>query len=88
MVWNIEIDDVARKQLKKLPRQAQLLLLDYLEHHIAPLDDPRVRGEGLSANLVGLWRYRVRDYRIICNIESDRLVILVVKLGHRKDVYD
>ena len=88
MASTIEFDDAAKKQLKKLPRQAQAQILDYLEHQVAPMENPRQRGEGLTSNLIGLWRYRVRDYRIVCRIDNHALRILVIKVGHRRDVYE
>ncbi len=88
MTWVIEFDDAAKKQFKKLARQTQVQILDYLEYSIAPLENPRSRGEGLRANLAGLWRYRIQDHRVICRITDDTLTILVIKVGHRRDVYE
>lgn len=88
MVWNVEITQTAFKQLKKLDRKWQSLILDYLEDEIAPLVDPRQRGKALVGDKKGLWRYRVGDYRIICEIQEERLLIAAVTIGHRKDVYD
>lgn len=75
-------------ELKKLDRQAQREIVGYLEKRIATKQDPRRFGKPLRAQLVGLWRYRVRDYRILCQIKDDVLVVLVVSVGHRKNVYD
>ena len=55
---------------------------------VSKLDDPRVRGKALVGNYIGLWRYRVGDYRILCDIKNDELCILVVDVGHRRDVYE
>lgn len=74
--------------MKKLPRNVQSQILDYLEYKVATLENPRSRGEGLKANLSGLWRYRVENYRIICRIMDDKLIVAVVKVGHRREVYD
>ncbi len=87
-MWTIEWDDAARKELRKLDYTVQEQILSYLEKRIATEEDPRRFGEGLSADKVGLWRYRVRNYRIICQIEDQKLVVLVVRVGHRRDVYD
>ncbi len=73
MAWKIDFSDKSFKQLKKLPRNAQVQLLDYLEYKISVLENPRLRGEGLTANKSGLWRYRVGDYRIICRIIDDKI---------------
>lgn len=87
MAWKIDFSDKSRKQIKKLSRNVQVQILDYLEHKIAILDNPRTRGEGLTANKAGLWRYRVEDYRIICQIIDDKLIILVIEVGHRREIY-
>lgn len=66
----------------------QRRILSYLEERIAQAENPRDFGEGLTSSFAGLWRYRVGDYRIVCRIEDDRLVVFVVRIGHRRDVYD
>ena len=87
MTWSVEWDDAAVKDLRKLDRQAQQDILRYFRERISTEENPRRFGKPLSRELAGLWRYRVRDYRIICNIENDVLVVLVLRVGHRKDVY-
>lgn len=87
MTWTVEFDDAAAKELRKLDRQVQSDILRYLRKRIATKEDPRRFGKPLYGELSGLWRYRVRDYRMICNIEDDKVVVLVVRLSHRKDVY-
>lgn len=87
MAWQIELSALADKQFSKIDRHTQQKITRYLRENVAPLDNPRSRGDGLSANLAGLWRYCIGDYRVICEILEDRLVVLVVKLGHRKDIY-
>lgn len=88
MTWIIEFDDLAAKELRKLDKLAQREILKYLRERIATDEDPRRFGKPLSSNLAGLWRYRIRDYRLVCNIEDDRLVVLVLRASHRRDVYD
>ena len=88
MAWNVELTETAEKQLVKLDKKWQTIILDYLEDEVAALDDPRTRGKGLVGDLKGLWRYRVGDYRIICRTLDDQLVIFAVTIGHRKDVYE
>ena len=88
MTWTVEFDDAAAKELRKLDRQAQSDILRYFRERIATDEDPRRFGKPLSGELTGLWRYRVRDYRMICNIEDDKLIVLVVRVSHRKDVYE
>jgi mRNA interferase RelE/StbE len=75
------------KELKKLGRPAQREIIAYLDERIAGPADPRRFGKGLKADLSGLWRYRVGDYRILCQIKDDELLVLVVAVGHRKDIY-
>ena len=87
MNWVYRFDERALKELKKLGHQAQLDILDYLDGRITADADPRRFGKGLSADLVGLWLYRVGDYRILCQIKDGELLVLVVAVGHRKDVY-
>jgi mRNA interferase RelE/StbE len=86
--WIIEFDEGVEKTLKKLGPQASRLILDYLRDRIAPAKDPRSSGKPLQGPLKGLWRYRVGDYRIISRIEDDKFVVLVVAVGHRKNVYE
>lgn len=87
MTWTVEFDDAAAKELRKLDRQTQREILNYFRQRIATEEDPRRFGKALSKDLAGLWRYRVRNYRMICNIEDDKLIVLVVPVSHRKDVY-
>jgi mRNA interferase RelE/StbE len=86
--WAYSFDARALHELQKLDRQAQKDIIAYLEKRIATKEDPRRFGKPLKANLTGLWRYRVRDYRILCQIKDGILLVLVVSVGHRKDVYD
>jgi mRNA interferase RelE/StbE len=86
--WTVEFDDRARRELRKLDAATQQTILRYLSERIAGAEDPRQFGKPLRMNLAGLWRYRIGDYRLICRIEEDRLVVLVVKVGHRRDVYE
>ena len=88
MTWTVEFDDTAAKELRKLDRQAQSDILRYFRERIATDEDPRRFGKPLSGDLAELWRYRMRDYRMICNIEDDKLIVLVVRVAHRKDVYE
>lgn len=87
MAWTIEYDPRALEDLKKLDRQVQREILDYMDERVARAKDPRAFGEALRASKFGLWRYRVRDYRIICELQQKRLVVLVVAVGHRSTIY-
>lgn len=88
MTWTVEFDDAAAKELRKLDKQTQQEILGYFRKRIATDEDPRRLGKPLTRDLAGLWRYRVRNYRMICNIEDDKLLVLVLRVGHRKDVYE
>jgi len=88
LAWTIEYDPGALKDLKKLDRAIQREILDYMEERVATAEDPRDFGKPLRASKFGLWRYRVRDYRVICELQGKRLVVLVVAIGHRSTVYE
>jgi len=86
--WAYRFDERALKELRKLDRQAQKAILAYLDQRVAVDGDPRRFGKGLHADLAGLWRYRVGDYRILCQIQDGLLLVLVISVGHRKNVYE
>lgn len=88
MAWVIEWEERALKELKKLDKTVQKKILKFLNTRIAILEDPRVSGKPLSYDKHGLWRYRLQDFRIICRIDDAEVTILVVQVGHRKDVYN
>lgn len=87
MNWVYRFDERALKELKKLGSQAQRDILTYLDERVAGKGDPQRFGKRLKADLAGLWRYRVGDYRILCQIRNHELLVLVVAVGHRKDIY-
>ncbi|WP_018866621.1 MULTISPECIES: type II toxin-antitoxin system RelE/ParE family toxin [unclassified Thioalkalivibrio] len=88
MAWRIEYAHSTRKAVQKLDRKARQRIRQYLEERVAHLDDPRELGKPLKGRLTQLWRYRVGDYRVICELRDESLVVLVVRIGHRKEVYD
>jgi mRNA interferase RelE/StbE len=88
LAWKIEYDAGAVKDLRKLDRQVQREILDYMDRRIAKADDPRAFGKPLRHTKFGLWRYRLRDYRIICQLQDAKLIVLVVAIGHRSTVYE
>ena len=83
MTWTVEFDDASAKELRKLDKQAQKEILRYLRERIATEEDPRRFGKPIARDLAGLWRYRIRNYRMICHIENEKLVVLVLRLSHR-----
>lgn len=87
MSWVYRVDERALKELKKLGRATQRDIIASLDERVAGDADPRRFGKALKAQLAGLWRYRVGTYRIICKINDGELLVLVVAVGHRKDIY-
>ena len=88
MVWQIEFDPKAVKELKKLDHVAQKRIVEYLKNKVAIQSSPRDLGKALKGDKLGLWRYRVGNYRIICHISDEKLMILVIKVGFRQSVYE
>lgn len=86
LVWKIELTNTAKKCLSKTDKQTAKKITTYLKE-ISVLDNPREKGKALTGNFVSLWRYRVGNYRLICSINKEKITILVVKIGHRKNVY-
>ena len=87
MIFRVEFTESAKKSLKKLDVYTQKIIITWISKNLQGTDNPRVLGKPLSANRAGQWRYRVGDYRIIAKIEDDRLIILVLTIGHRREVY-
>ena len=87
MAWRIEYTDTARTQLRKLDRDTARRIINYMDERVAVLDAPRSVGQALTGPLGGLWRYRVGDCRVICDIQDDALRVLVVRVGRRDQVY-
>ncbi len=88
MAWEIAYDARALRDLRKLDPAVQMEILDYMDQRIVASVDPRKFGKPLRASKFGLWRYRVRDYRVICEIQNRRLLVLVVAIGHRSTIYE
>ncbi len=88
MTWRIEWKESARKELRKLNKQAQSQIISYLKESIEKSDNPKNFGKPLVGNLKGLWRYRIGDYRAVCQIQDEKITVLVVRIAHRKEVYD
>jgi mRNA interferase RelE/StbE len=88
LAWAIEFDSGALKDLKKLDRQIAQRITVFLRNRVTKLDDPHSIGSALKGSTLGeLWRYRVGDYRIVCDIRDKELVILAVSIGHRREIY-
>ncbi len=87
-MYKVEYAPQAIKQLKKLDKHISALIIGWIEKNLVNCEDPRQYGKGLVANRSGEWRYRIGDYRILTNIQDDKLVILIITVGHRREVYD
>jgi mRNA interferase RelE/StbE len=88
MAWKIEISRLAQQQLDDLDRAVSRRIVKFLRERVEKLDDPRQIGDPLKGPLRDYWRYRVGDYRVVCLLEHDRLVVLVLRVGHRRQVYN
>ncbi len=87
-MYTVEFTAAALKELKKLDKHTAALILGWVKKHLEGCENPRQHGKGLTANRSGQWRYRVGDYRLIAEIEDDKIRILIVKVSHRRDAYD
>ena len=88
MAWKIEFTETALRQLQKLDKKISLRIQNFLRDRIGSIENPRSIGEALQGERLGeFWRYRVGDYRLICRIEDNRVVVLVLRVGHRRDIY-
>ena len=86
-MYHVEFAKNALKELKKLDKPTAALIMGWIRKNLEGCDDPRIHGKGLTADKSGQWRYRVGDYRIIADIQDDTVVILVLSVGHRGEVY-
>ena len=87
-MWNIEFDAGAKKDLEKLDRKVAARIVKFLASRVAKLEDPRSIGQALKGSKLGeFWKYRVGDYRIICDIQDEKLLVLVLRVGNRREIY-
>lgn len=87
MAWTVEYSDTALKELRKLDKQTAKRIVDFMEERVVGRENPRSTGKILTGLKGGLWRYRIGDYRIICDIQDNLLRVLVLQIGHRREVY-
>lgn len=87
MAWQIKFTDIADKQLSKLDKPTKIRIMSWLDERLTNCDNPRLWGDTLVGDLSGLWKYRVGNYRVICELRNDELVVLVIEVGHRKEIY-
>lgn len=88
MKYKIVFTERTIKQLKKLDKHTSALIVGWLEKNIKDCENPRIHGKGLVENKSGQWRYRIGDYRVICEIQDKEIVVLVLEIGHRRNIYD
>jgi mRNA interferase RelE/StbE len=88
MAWTIEFDPAAEKELDKLDRQVARRVIKFLFERVAKLQNLRAIGEALHGSKLGeFWKYRIGDYRLICSLEDEKLTVLVLRIGHRREIY-
>ena len=88
MTWCLEFSKRADKQLSKMDPGVRRVIVAWLLTHVDGCEDPRAHGKGLTANLSGKWRYRIGDYRVLCEIRDNDLVVLAIEVGHRREAYE
>ena len=88
MSYTVKLTNRAKKQLSKLDKYTAKLISSWIYKNLVDCEDPRKSGKGLTANHSGQWRYRIGDYRLICEIQDDELIILALSIGHRRDIYN
>jgi mRNA interferase RelE/StbE len=87
LAWTVSLTQSAKRSLAALDRPVADRVIRFLDERVATSEDPRATGKALGGDLSGYWRYRVGDYRILCELKDDVLIVLVVDVAHRKDVY-
>ena len=85
--YDVELTERFKKEFRKLDKYTQKMLRAWIDKNLVDCENPRQHGKGLSANLSGQWRYRIGDYRLICQIDDGKLIILALTVGHRRDIY-
>lgn len=86
-MWSLKFSKRADKQLSKMDAGVRRIVVAWLLKHVDGCEDPRAFGKGLTANRSGEWRYRIGDYRVLCEIRDDDLIVLAIEIGHRSDSY-
>jgi mRNA interferase RelE/StbE len=87
LAWTVEFSATALKDLRALDRLAARRIATFLDERVAASTNPRATGKALTGALKGLWRYRVGEYRLICDVQDHRIVVLVLRIGHRRQIY-
>ena len=87
MRYKVEFTANALKDLKKMDRHTAAMILGWIRKNLENCENPRLHGKGLSANRSGEWRYRIGDYRILAKIDDTKIIIFIVNVGHRREIY-
>ena len=87
MNYRLVFTERAKKQLKKMDKSVSALIIGWLEKNIEGCKNPRIHGKALVENKSGQWRYRIGDYRVICEIQDEKIIVLVLEIGHRREIY-
>jgi len=87
MMYKVEYTKTAVKQLEKMDKKIATFIIAYIEEKLVGCSDPRLYGKALQGNLRDKWRYRVGEYRILAKIKDEKVLITIIELGHRKDIY-
>lgn len=85
--YNVELSDRFIREFRKMDQYTQKIIRAWIDKYLVNCEDPRAHGKGLTANRSGQWRYRIGDYRLICFIEDEKLIILALSVGHRSEIY-
>ena len=85
--YEVALSERFKREFRKLDRYTQKMIRAWINKNLVDCENPRQHGKGLTANRKGQWRYRIGDYRLICQIEDEKLVILALSVGHRRDIY-
>lgn len=86
MKYEVELSERFKKEFRKFDKYTQKIIRAWINKNLVGTENPRLHGKGLTANRSGQWRYRIGDYRLICNINDNKLIILALSVGHRRDV--
>ncbi|RRD95267.1 type II toxin-antitoxin system RelE/ParE family toxin [Clostridiales bacterium COT073_COT-073] len=87
MSYELVITEKFEKSFRKLDRQIQKIIKSWIDKNLVGCDEPRLHGKGLTSNRSGQWRYRIGDYRILADIQDTKLILILVDVGHRKNIY-
>lgn len=86
-MYKVEFSKKSLKELKKTDKTESLLILAWIRKNLEGCDNPRLNGKALKGNMANLWRYRIGNYRLIAEINDEKVIILIINIGHRKDIY-